>query len=325
MVRQEKTILRVENLTKVFSLRDKWGRKIETNKVKAVDDVSFSIYEGDIFGLIGESGSGKSTIAKCIIRLTDASSGRIFYNNTDITSLKDNELKPIRREIGVIFQDPFSSLNPRFKIKDIVAEGLKIHSLLSPKLIEKRIDELLEMVLLDASAKNRYPDEFSGGERQRIAISRALATNPKLIIADEPVSALDPSIRAQIILLLMQLKKELGLTMLLISHELNVIYYLSQTTAVIYKGKIVELAETKELFSNPFHPYTKALISSVLPVKAVNGESDLDKFLIKDRENVIRTGNCCWSGLCEKENEKCKGEIVFKEILPDHFVLCNNV
>ena len=325
MVRQEKTILRVENLRKVFSLRDKWGRKIITNMVKAVDDVSFSLYEGDIFGLIGESGSGKSTIAKCIIRLTDASSGKIFYKNTEITSLKENELKPIRREMGIIFQDPFSSLDPKFKIKDIIAEGLKIQKILSPMLIEKRVDELLEMVLLDTSVKNRYPDEFSGGERQRIAIARALANNPKLIIADEPVSALDPSIRTQIMLLLMQLQKNLGLTMLLISHELNIIYYLSQTTAVIYRGKIVELAETKELFINPYHPYTKALISSVLPVKVVNGESDLDKFIIEDRENIIRKGNCCWSGLCEKENEKCKDEILFQEILPNHFVLCNNV
>jgi oligopeptide/dipeptide ABC transporter ATP-binding protein len=316
-------ILKVENLRKVYPLYDKWGRKTK-KEIRAVNGVSFCIENGTIFGLIGESGSGKSTVAKCILRLVEPSDGKIYFEEKEITSLNKKELRSIRKDIQIIFQDPYSSLNPRFKIKDIVSEGLRIHKLLTDKLAKKRVDEVLDLVALGSEVRDKYPSEFSGGERQRIAIARAIAVFPKMIIADEPVSALDPPIRTQIMQLLLSLQKELKLSMLLISHELNIVYYLSQKAAVMYKGKIVEVAETDELFKNPCHPYTMMLLSSVLSIKQRKG----DDFLIPFSEHpgdFIPIEGCCYQGLCNKKNENCKGEIEYKEVSPNHFVLCNNL
>lgn len=230
--------------------------------VKAVDGVSFSIYEGETLGLVGESGCGKSTIGRSIIRLENPTDGKIMFGGSDLTLLPPSEMKRVRPAMQMIFQDPYSSLNPRKRIKDILAEPIKVHRIVPAEDIPKRVDELLGMVGLPKSYKNRYPHEFSGGQRQRIGIARALSLNPKLIICDEPVSALDVSIQAQILNLLKDLQQELNLTYLFIGHGLGAVRYISDRIAVMYLGKIVEIASTADIFRSPKHPYTKALLSA---------------------------------------------------------------
>lgn len=232
-------------------------------QVKAVDDVSLAIRQGETLGLVGESGCGKSTLGRVILKLQGATEGEVMYQGRDIHSLRGQDLRKLREEMQIIFQDPFGSLNPRFLVKDIIGEPLRVHRKLSAKQVDGRVVELMELVGLDASRRNRYPHEFSGGQRQRIGIARAIALNPKFIVADEAVSALDVSVQSQVINLLMKLQRELGLTFLFIAHGLNVVRHISDRVGVMYLGKLVEVGETEALFSSPLHPYTAALLSAI--------------------------------------------------------------
>jgi len=256
-------ILRVENLVKRFPIKGGiFGREVAS--VKAVSDVSFSINRGETLGLVGESGCGKSTLGRCILRLQEPTAGKIFFDGRDITEINSGEMRKLRRKMQIIFQDPYSSLNPRMTVQSMLMEPLKIHGIGSNQQErKKRILDLLDVVGLRKDSLNRYPHEFSGGQRQRISIARALAVEPELIICDEPVSALDVSIQAQIINLLMDLQDEFGLTYLFIAHDLKVVEHISNRVAVMYLGKIAEIAHADELYSNPRHPYTRALLSAV--------------------------------------------------------------
>jgi oligopeptide transport system ATP-binding protein len=256
-------ILEVKNLKKHFPITKGFIFQKQVGAVKAVDDVSFFIRKGETLGLVGESGCGKTTTGRVILRLMEATSGEAHFEGRNIFGLSKEELRRMRRNMQIIFQDPYSSLNPRMTVGDIIGEPLEIHNLARGKDKVRRVQELLEVVGLSPYHANRYPHEFSGGQRQRIGIARALAVNPKLIICDEPVSALDVSIQAQVLNLLQELQREFGLTYLFIAHDLSVVKHISDRIAVMYLGKLVEVAPTFELFSNPMHPYTEALLSAV--------------------------------------------------------------
>ena len=268
--------------------------------VKAVDDISFEIFEGETFGLVGESGSGKSTTGRSILRLNDATDGQILFDGKEIPT-KTKELKDFRKQAQMIFQDPYASLNGRMKVRDIIAEGMDIHGIVKTRAErDEKVNELLKMVGLNPEHANRYPHEFSGGQRQRIGIARALAVNPRFIVCDEPISALDVSIQAQIVNLLKQLQKEQQLTYLFIAHDLSMVKYISDRIAVMYQGKIVELGTADAVYHQPFHPYTKSLLSAIpLP----------DPQYERNRKRVIYQPNV--------QNEP---EEMF-EITPGHFVL----
>lgn len=290
-------ILNVSQLQKKFA----YGRH---HSVKAVDQLSFSIYRGETLGLVGESGSGKSTTGRTILRLHQADSGETLFEGFDINSLNNAELKAMRKHMQMIFQDPYASLNPRMKIQDIIGESLDIHGLAKNKKERNaRVSELLELVGLEASYAQRFPHEFSGGQRQRIGIARALAVNPEFIVLDEPLSALDASIQAQIVDLLEDLQEKLGLTYLFIAHDLAMVKKISDRIAVMYKGKIVELADAEELFANPVHPYTKKLLSAI-PVPDPTFEAN--------RPSVTQA---------QLELTNYEGQ-EFKEVSPHHWVYC---
>ena len=261
----EEPLLRVENLKKYYDSDSGFLDRLlgRTAKVKAVDGVSFEIYEGETMGLVGESGCGKSTVGRTILQLHEPTAGRVYYRGRDITGLDGQELRELRKEMQVVFQNPQSSLNPRLTINDIIGEALDIHGLESGTSRDERIKELLERVGLSASHANRYPNEFSGGQLQRIGIARALAVDPEFIVCDEPVSALDVSVQAQILNLLDDLQAEFGLSYLFIAHDLSVVEHVSDRIAVMYLGEVAELASPDELFTPPQHPYTEALLSAI--------------------------------------------------------------
>lgn len=255
-------ILEVEGLRKFYPLRaDLFGRPAA--QVKAVDGVHFSLKKGETLGLVGESGCGKSTLGRCILRLEQPTEGKVLFAGRDLSMLSRGHLRALRRDMQMVFQDPYASLNPRKTVGQIVGDGLEIHRIDTKKARRERVLELMEIVGLRPESIDRYPNEFSGGQRQRIGLARAIALNPKLVIADEPVSALDVSIRAQILNLLVQLQEKFDLTYLFISHDLSVVRHISDRVAVMYLGKIVELADKKSLFEAPAHPYTKALLAAV--------------------------------------------------------------
>ncbi|MCX5633040.1 MAG: ATP-binding cassette domain-containing protein [Phycisphaerae bacterium] len=256
------TLLKVENLKTWFPIKKGLLRKT-VGYVRAVDDISFQIPAGNTFGLVGESGSGKTTAARTIARLIPATAGRVYFDGKNILPLRQSELRKIRKDISIVFQDPYSSLNPRMTIGSIIAEPLKVHKIAAGSELIGRIAILLEKVGLSASHINRYPHEFSGGQRQRIGIARALALEPKLVICDEPVSALDVSIQSQILNLLKDLQEQFSLTYLFIAHDLSVVEFISDIVAVMYLGKIVEIAQASVLYENPLHPYTKLLLSAI--------------------------------------------------------------
>jgi oligopeptide transport system ATP-binding protein len=255
-------LVKVDNLTKHFPIMQGIVFQKQVGAVQAVDKVTFNISEGETLGLVGESGCGKSTTGRTIIQLYRATSGKVYYRDQDLTTLEGEGLRRLRRNMQIIFQDPYASLNPRMTVGDIVGEPLEVHRLeKSKKRRRARVQELLRLVGLNPYFINRYPHEFSGGQRQRIGVARALALNPEFIVCDEPISALDVSIQAQVVNLLEELQDELGLTYLFIAHDLSMVRHISDRTAVMYLGKIVELAEREELYNHPLHPYTQALLS----------------------------------------------------------------
>jgi oligopeptide transport system ATP-binding protein len=275
-------LLRADHVKKYFPIRDGIVIQREIARVHAVDDVSLEVRAGETLGLVGESGCGKSTLGRCIIRLHDLTGGSVVFEGRDISRLSRRALRPVRREMQMVFQDPYASLNPRKRVGTILADPLHIHNQGNRKQIKKRVQELLELVGLSPEHLNRYPHEFSGGQRQRIGVARALALHPRLIIADEPVSALDVSIRAQVINLLDDLQEELNLTYIFIAHDLGVVRHVSDRIAVMYLGKIVESSPAEELYQRPVHPYTEALLSAV-PIP--------DPDLSDRREQIVLEGD----------------------------------
>ena len=315
-------LLRVKNLRKYFPIRGGLFSR-EVARVHAVDDVSFDIYRGETLGLVGESGCGKSTTGRAILRLIEPTAGEVAFDGKNVTALDKRALRNLRKEMQIIFQDPYASLNPRMTVGSIIGEALVIHKLAATKRErEERVVKLLETVGLSADHLRRYPHEFSGGQRQRIGIARSLAVNPKFIVADEPVSALDVSIQAQIINLLEDLQKQFGLTYLFIAHDLSVVEHISTRVAVMYLGKIVELAPAKELYTNPKHPYTEALLSAVpIPDPTVKRKRIL---LEGDVPSPIKPpSGCRFHTRCPIRVASCsQNEQVLKEISPGHWVAC---
>ena len=297
-------------------------------EVKAVDGVSFFIKRGETLGLVGESGCGKTTTGRCILQLERATAGEILYNGKDLTKLTQKEMSPIREKIQVIFQDPFSSLNPRMKIGDILTEPMAVHKIITDKEgRDNRVRELLSLCGLNPKFADRYPHEMSGGQRQRVGIARALALNPEFIICDEAVSALDVSIQAQVINLLEDLRDEFGLTYLFISHDLSVIRHLCQRVAVMYLGHIVELAECDELYDNPIHPYTRALLAAVpIPDPAVEAKRAHEVVKGEVPSPINPPSGCVFHPRCPIAVDGCSKAIPeFREIKPGHWVACTEV
>ncbi len=318
-----KNLLEVNNLKKYFPVKAGIFKRTVAH-VKAVDDISFAVKEGETLGLVGESGCGKSTTGRTILRLLEATEGEVLFEGRDVMGLNKTELRELRRDMQIIFQDPYASLNPRMTVADIVGEPLDIHNLAkNKKERNNKVKEILENVGLGEEYMNRYPHEFSGGQRQRIGVARALAVDPKLIIADEPVSALDVSVQAQVVNLMQDLQKEFGLTYLFIAHDLSVVKHISDRVAVMYLGKIVELADKKELFRNPIHPYTQSLLSAI-------PEADPKK----KKERIILEGDvpspvdppsgCRFHPRCPKAFDKCPViEPEFKEYGDGHYAACH--
>lgn len=319
-------LLEVKNLKKFFPIKGGiLGKTVA--KVHAVDDVSFTMRHGETLGLVGESGCGKSTLGRTVLRLYEPTAGGVNFDGEDLLALSPSQLRAKRRDLQIIFQDPFSSLNPRMTVGSILAEPFIIHNLGTKKEIEGKVKELLTVVGMPADAHDRYPHEFSGGQRQRIGIARAIALNPKLIVADEPVSALDVSIQSQILNLMVNLRKQFNLSYLFVAHDLAVIEHISDKVAVMYLGKIVEYAEGDDLYAKPMHPYTKALISAI-PVPDVEKKKE-KQILTGDVPSPINppTG-CYFHPRCPFADERCRREApVTRNVGTDkkpHLVACHH-
>lgn len=321
------TLLEVNDLKQWFPIRQGFLQRT-VGHVKAVDGVSFLIRRNEALGLVGESGSGKTTVGRTVLRLYDPTAGEIWYTTADgqrldIANIGQPEMKPLRREMRMIFQDPFSSLNPRLTVKDLIGEPLIIHKEAAGRQLEDRVANLMESVGLDPNYMRRYPHEFSGGQRQRIGLARTLALSPRLIIADEPVSALDVSIQAQVLNLLQQLKDELGLTYLFIAHDLSVVEHMCDRIAVMYVGRLVEIAESETLLRQPLHPYSEALVSAI---PSADPDIKLDRIILEG--DIPSPANppsgCVFHPRCVYVKELCKQEEpLLEEISPGHFVSCH--
>ena len=322
----ENPLVKVENLKKYFPITSGLLSRA-VGAVKAVDGATFKIYEGETLGLVGESGCGKSTLGRAILQLYKPTSGKVFFEDTELTALSVEALRQVRPRMQMIFQDSYSSLNPRHTVYKIISEPLVIHGEKDPQVLRRRALELLELVGLKEAHIHRFPHEFSGGQRQRIGIARALALNPRFVVCDEPISALDVSIQAQVVNLLEDLQKEFKLTYLFIAHDLSMVRHISHRVAVMYLGKVVELADRRELFAQPLHPYTRALISAVpLP----------NPSLERKRQRIILQGEvpspanppkgCVFSTRCPVAIEICSQvEPAYREVAPAHFVACHLV
>ena len=319
-----KPLLEVKNLRKAFPIKKSLTGKVQQELI-AVDNVSFDLYPGETLGIVGESGCGKTTLGRTILKLHPSSGGQIIYDGQDITDYSKTRMRSLRTEMQIIFQDPYSSLPPRATVGDILSEPVKVHKIVPPSQVKEYVIDLMEQCGLRDYYYERYPHEFSGGQRQRICIARALAVNPKLVVCDEPVSALDVSIQAQIINLLKKLQKERGLTYLFISHDLSVVKFISDKIGVMYLGNMVEFGAKKDIFSNPLHPYTRALFSAI-----PNPDPD------KKMERIVLKGDipspanppagCRFHTRCPEACEACGAEApVYREVEPGHFVACHKV
>lgn len=327
MTVEQKILVAVKDLTKYFPIRRGALLKRRRGYIKAVDGVNFDVLQGETLGLVGETGCGKTTVGRTILKLYEPTSGEVLFGGVDIAGLNGAELRRMRRRMQMIFQDPYASLNPRKTVGGIVGAPLEVHRILRGKEKTARVQELLEMVGLNPYFINRFPHEFSGGQRQRIGIARALALNPDLIICDEPISSLDVSIQAQVVNLLEELQEKLGLTYLFIAHDLSMVRHISDRMAVMYLGKIVELADRNEIYLNPLHPYTKALMSAV-PVP--------DPDVSVRRERIILKGDipspadppqgCNFNTRCPVAVEQCfVNDPEYRMISPGHYVACHLV
>lgn len=325
--KDREVLISVRNLRKYFPIKKGFIFAREAAQVKAVDGLNFDIYRGETLGLVGESGCGKSTTGRTILQLHRATTGEVLYEGTDLVQLSGNKLREMRREVQIIFQDPYASLNPRMTIERIVSEPLLVHGIGTEKERRQRVGELLELVGLNPYYADRYPHEFSGGQRQRIGIARALALDPTFIVADEPISALDVSIQAQVVNLMQELQRELGLTYLFIAHDLSMVRHICDRVAVMYLGRIVELAESEELYTNPLHPYTQALLSAV-PVPDPEVEEKRERIIL--RGDLPSPANppvgCNFNTRCPVAIDACyeiDPELI--EITPGHWVACHRV
>lgn len=319
-----KPLVEINGLQKYFRVKNDLFQP--KSYLKAVDDVSFKIYPGETFGLVGESGCGKSTLGRTLIRLYNPTGGQIIFDGEDITSMSERELLKHRKNIQMIFQDPYASLNTRMTIAEIIGEGIDIHTELRGDAKRARIHELLERVGLKREHANRYPHEFSGGQRQRIGIARALAIEPKFIICDEPISALDVSIQAQVVNMLEDLQEEFGLTYLFIAHDLSMVKHISDRIGVMYLGKLMELATSDELYDKPYHPYTQALLSSI-PIPDPRADKSERIVLEGELQSPINTKpGCLFCSRCRFKKDECASVTPkLTEIEPGHFVACHYV
>ena len=317
-------LLEVENVTKHFPITKGIVFKHQVASVKALDGVSLTVRRGETLGIVGESGCGKSTLARVIMRLLEPTSGTVRFDGSDITHLSESDMRSYRRELMMIFQDPYASLNPRKRVGAIVAEPLEVHAIGTDAGRKRRVQELLEVVGLNPEHFNRFPHEFSGGQRQRIGVARALAVNPKLIVADEPVSALDVSVQAQILNLLKDLQKEFGLTYVFIAHDLSVVRHISDRVAVMYLGKLAELADAEDLYAAPRHPYTGALLSAVPIANPRLGRSRSTFVLGGDVPNPIDPpSGCRFHPRCPRTQETCaEQEPPLAPLAPSHEAAC---
>ena len=315
-------ILAVSNLTKRFPVGGGWFER-SRDHVHAVDGISFSVRAGETLGIVGESGCGKSTAARMIVKLVEPTTGEIRVDGTDITSYSSSQMWPVRRRVQFIFQDPYSSLNPRMTAGNIVGEPLENYRIATGKGLRERVVPFFERVGLRPELMTSYPHEFSGGQRQRLGIARALALNPGLIIADEPVSALDVSVQAQVINLMMDLQQEFGLAYLFIAHDLAVVQHISHRVAVMYLGRIVELADKRELFARPQHPYTETLLDAV-PVPDPRLRSEKEVLPGEVPSPIHRPSGCHFHPRCRHAQEHCRIESpLIREVRPNHFVACH--
>ena len=320
-VTEEDVLVKVDHLSKFFELS-------RTATLKAVNDVSFYIRKGETVGLVGESGCGKTTTGRCLVKLYEPSEGTVYFKGKDISKLTREEAHQFTSEVQMIFQNPYASLNPRMTVKEIVGEGMKIHHPeMSSKEIEERVLELLVRVGLGKDHMSRYPHEFSGGQRQRIGIARSLSVDPEFIVCDEPISALDVSIQAQVINMLKRLQKEMGLTYLFVAHDLSVVKYISDRVIVMYLGTLVEEAPAEELYANPLHPYTKALLSAIPIADPIKTKATKRIQISGEVTSPINPKACCqFAERCPYATEKCRTEIPDRiEISKDHFVACHLV
>lgn len=321
------TILQVNNLKKFFPIKKGFLRR-EVGQVRAVDDVTFSVKSGETLSLVGESGCGKTTTSRCILRAMRPSSGEMLFHRgngqvVDLATANRNQLRPVRREMQMIFQDPFSSLNPRMTLMDIIGEPLLVNGIGNAKERQDRVAELLKLVGLRPEFLSRFPHAFSGGQRQRVGIARALALNPRLVVADEPVSALDVSVQAQILNLLMRLQNEFGLTYLFVAHDLSVVKHISDRVAVMYVGQLVELAETDALFHRPKHPYTSSLMAAI-PAPDPRKRGERASLQGEVANPASPPSGCYFHPRCPYAQDICKQQSpVFEEIEPGHFVRCH--
>ena len=318
---EEGPLLKIENLKKYYRVTA--GLIPRTlGEIKAVDGVSLDIAEGEVLGLVGESGCGKSTLGKAILRLEEPTGGEVSFQGTDVLAMNKRELRTLRGKIQIVFQDPDSSLDPRMTVGDSIEEALIVHGISGASEREQRVARLMEKVGLEANFAERYPHEFSGGQRQRIGIARALAMNPRLIIADEPVSALDVSVQAQILNLMMDIQDDDGLSYMFVSHDLAIVKYIADRVAVMYLGKIVELADKAELFRNPLHPYTAALLSAVAGLRTAGGGRIL---LNGDMPSPLHPpSGCRFHTRCHRVIQVCpSAEPAFREVAPGHYAACH--